>query len=298
MKELKIDLLPLINKLDAVLKRGFSREWIAGSYKSVYRGKGMEFVGYREYVPADDAMLIDWKASLRAHKPVVRILEEERDLNIFFLFDVSDSMLFSSHSKLKCEYAAELIATLAFAMHEVGDNVGLAMFSNKIIKLLPPAMGKNQFYKIVRTLSDPSLYGGKFDMNFALRYLLNTDFVRKDSIVFLVSDFIGLRPGWEDAMKIAGLKYDLSLFIIRDPIDMRLPDIRGEVRFSDPYSSQQMLVDPKKTREEYERAAKGQIAKLQKQMDKTNSEMLMLSTDREFTGEIFKFFRKRQKFRR
>jgi uncharacterized protein (DUF58 family) len=228
---------------------------------------------------------------------MVRVLQEERNLTVFFLFDVSDSMLFSSHDKLKCEYAAELIATLGFSMHEVGDSVGLAMFSDKIVKVVPPGIGRNQFYKIVKSLSDPSLYGGKFDLEYALRYVLNIGFLQKDSIIFIVSDFIGMKSGWEYALKLAGLKYDLSAIILRDPIDMRLPQIGGEISLADPYGGKQMLVNPLDAREKYESESKGQIAKIKAELNKTRSSLLVLETDKPFTNEIFKFFRMRQKWK-
>ena len=297
MKEIKIDLLPLISKLEAVLKRGFSRDIMAGNYKSVFKGKGMEFVGFREYSPSDDALMIDWKASLKANKMMVRVLEEERNVTVFFLLDVSDSMLFSSHKKLKCEYAAELVATLSFAMHEVGDSIGMALFNDRIVTLIPPAIGKNQFYRIAKKLSAPENYGGQFNLPFALRYILNLNFLRKDAIVFIVSDFIGLKPGWEESLELAGLKYDLNLILVRDPVDMRLPVVSGEVRLGDPFSKTQMTISPAEARVLYESETKSKIAKLQKELNKTRSSMLLLETNNEFTSEIFKYFQMRQRFK-
>ncbi len=297
MKEIKVDILPLINKLEAVLKKGFSRELLAGTYQSVFKGKGLEFVGFREYSSEDDALLIDWRATLRAHRSMVKVMEEERDLTVFFLFDVSDSMLFSSHNKLKCEFAAELIGTLSYAMHQVGDNVGMAMFSDRINPVIPPAIGRNQFYRIIRTLKDPSYYGGSFDLNYSLNYILNLGFVPKEAIVFIISDFIGLKPGWENLLKVAGLKYDLSLFVIRDPVDMRLPDMGGEVYLKDPFSPQNVLIDPAQARQDYEQASKSQISRLQTELKKTNSSLLTFETDKDFTGAVFEFFRRRQKYK-
>jgi uncharacterized protein (DUF58 family) len=298
MKEIKLDLLPLINKLEAVLRKGFTRELLAGGYQAVFKGKGMEFVGFRDYTPSDDALLIDWKASLRAHKPMVRVLQEERDLSVFFIMDVSDSMLFSSHKKLKCEYAAELLGTLCYAMQQVGDNVGLCMFSDKIVTVLPPGLGSSQFYRIVKSLSNPSLYGGKYDIGWMLLYILSLPFLKNDSILFIISDFIGLRPGWEEPLKIVGLKYDLNLVIVRDPVDMRMPDIGAEIRLSDPFSERRMTINPRDASQIFQTEASEQIARLKRELSKTNSSMLYLETDQDFTGEIFKFFRVRQSKRR
>ena len=132
MKEIKLNLKPLIKELDTQLKKGLSHEPMAGDYRSVFKGRGLEFEGYRDYNPEDDATMIDWKATLRAKRLVVRELREERNLSVLFLFDVSNSMLYASTEKLKCEYAAELIATLSYAIREVGDAVGLVMFNDKI----------------------------------------------------------------------------------------------------------------------------------------------------------------------
>jgi hypothetical protein len=296
MKQINVDLLPLIHKLEAVLKRGLSREILAGSYQSVFKGKGLEFVGFREFTPADDAMQIDWKASLKAHKLMVRVLQEERDLTVFFLFDVSDSMLFSSHKKLKCEYAAELIGTMAYAMQSVGDNVGMAMFTDKMVNVILPSTGRNQFYNMVRTLSDPLVYGGKFNLDTALTFLMNTGFLKPGSIVFVVSDFIGLKQGWEKNMKLAGLKYDLTAVVIRDPVDMRMPEVEGEIQLSDPYTTKnQRLISPLDAKRMYEAEAKNQIERLRKELIKTRSDILYLETTEDFTSAIFNFFRQRQK---
>jgi uncharacterized protein (DUF58 family) len=297
MKEIKVDLLPLIRRLDAVLKKGFSRELMTGGYKAVFKGKGLEFVGFREYSPNDDALLIDWKASLKANKHMVRVLEEERNLTVFFLLDVADSMLFSSHGKLKCEYAAELVGTLCYAMQSVGDNVGIAMFNDKIVKIIPPGSGKSQFYKIVKSLSNASLYGGKFDFSFIMRYVLNLGFLSNDSVVFIISDFIGMKSGWEYSLKLAGLKFDLTSVVVRDPVDMRMPEVRGEVSLADPYSKDQMLVNPQETKHIYELEARNQLLRIKEELNKTNSSMLILETDKDFTNEIFKFFKLRQKLK-
>lgn len=297
MKQLKIDVLPLINKLEAVLKKGFSRELMAGNYQSVYKGKGLEFVGFREYVPNDDALLIDWKASLRANKLLVRQLQEERDLTVFFLIDISDSMLLSSHSKLKCEYTAELVATLCFAMHSVGDSVGIGLFNDKIIKVIPPSIGRAQFYNILRVLSNPSFYGGKFSLGSALKFLLSIPFLKRDSIVFVVSDFIGMESGWEHQIRLAGLKYDITAIVVRDPIDMKLPMEGGEVSLGDPYSGKRILVNPLDTAQKYQMEAKNQIDRLKDELNKTKSSMLSLQSNVEFTQEVFNFFRIRKKYK-
>ena len=131
MEELKLNLKPLIKKLEVSTKRGFI-DILTGSYKSSFKGKGLDFEGYRSYISGDDASLIDWKATLRSQDLLIKVLTEERNVNIIFLVDVSSSMSFASIDKLKNEYAAELVASLSFAAIQAGDSVGLVMFNDKI----------------------------------------------------------------------------------------------------------------------------------------------------------------------
>jgi len=132
-------------------------------YRAVFRGKGLEFDSYRDFEEgSDDASLIDWKASLRANRLLAKSYIEERDLNVYFMLDVSNSMLFGSGNKLKAEYAAEMIVALSRLMVGSGDRVGLIMFSDDIVKIVQPSKSKNQFAIFTKFLSDTSLYGGGF----------------------------------------------------------------------------------------------------------------------------------------
>lgn len=137
VKELRLDLKPLIKKLEIGLKRGHTEEAMTSSFKSVFKGRGLEFEGFRAYTASDDAKEIDWKASLRAQELLIRVLTEERNLKVFMLLDVSDSMIFASTDKLKAEYCAELVATLSYGVLAAQDSVGLAMFNDKIAKSIP-----------------------------------------------------------------------------------------------------------------------------------------------------------------
>lgn len=297
MKEIRLNIMELITKLEVILRKGFSQDLLAGNYMAVYKGKGLEFVGFREYDPADDAMMIDWKASLRAHKPVVKVMQEERNLTVFFLMDVSDKMLLSSHPKLKCEFAAELVATLCYAVHGVGDNVGMALFTDKVVSFIPPGIGRHQFFRILKILKNPANYGGKFDLAAALRYLFKLNILKPDTVVFVVSDFIGLKPGWEYEMKIAGLKFDLNAVVVRDPIDNRLPEIPGNVLFGDVLSDRKMIANPHEAKAIYEREARMQIERIRDELNKTRSSLIALETDKPFIHDIFTFFKFRQRYK-
>jgi len=141
-------------------------------YKSVFRGRGLEFESYRVHGIDDDATMIDWKASLRANELLAKQYVEERQLNVYFLVDVSNSMLFGSSDRLKCEYTAEFVASLSHLIISSGDNVGVVMFNDGVAKILHPSASKNQFALVMKFFSDPTFYGGGFDLSKAIDYVL------------------------------------------------------------------------------------------------------------------------------
>lgn len=293
MKEIKLNLTPLIKKLEVSLRKGETQEYISSAYRSKFRGRGLEFEGFRAYLPGmDDAKDIDWKSSLRSRDLLVRVHREERNLNIFFLFDVSDTMLYSSTEKLKCEYAAELVATLSYGILNVGDRVGLCMFNNKIVKIVPAGSGMRHFYFITRALSNPGNYGGGFNLSNALKFA--TGYLPHGSVIFLVSDFLGLEKDWKRYLSMSALKYDLTAFIIRDPRDMTLPDVGGQIVMADPLSDNELLIDADSIRDDYENATTEQLIEITAHFTQTNSDYIVLFTDTEFFYPVLKFFERRR----
>ncbi|MFH1399335.1 MAG: DUF58 domain-containing protein [Candidatus Woesearchaeota archaeon] len=291
VRELRLDLRPLIKKLEIGLRRGYSEETLTSTFRSVFKGRGLEFDGFRQYTSEDDAKDIDWKASLRTHQLLIRVLTEERNINTFFMLDVSDSMIFSSTDKLKCEYAAELVATLAYGIIETGDSAGLCMFTDKIAKLIPGNVGMNQFYRITRSLSNPEHYGGNFDFNYAMRY--TTNFLKRGSVVFIVSDFIGLKPEWERYFQIMASKYEIIGIMIRDPRDNLLPGDAGQYVVADPYSEHDILIDTKLIKGKYDVMAKQQVEQVKAVFTKIGADFIMLNTEDNFIYPILKLFRRR-----
>lgn len=292
VKELRLDLKPLIKKLEIGLKRGQSEETLTSSFKSVFKGRGLEFEGFRAYTADDDAKEIDWKASLRTQSLLIRVLTEERNIHAFFILDVSDSMIFTSVDKLKCEYAAELIATIAYGVIEVGDSVGLCMFNDKVVRLIPGNIGMRQFYKVTNNLSNPKLYGGKFDLNFVLRYA--TNYLKRNTVVFVVSDFIGLKPGWKQHLEIMSKKFELVGIMIRDPRDNRLPEDAGQFVLGDPYSDADILVDVRLIKHKYEEYAKQQIEEVRNIFTEVGADFLLLTTDKGFVYPLLDLFNRRK----
>ena len=293
MREIKLNLRPLIKQLEVAMRRGETQEFLPSAYRSTFKGRGPEFEGFRQYLSGmDDARDIDWKSSLRSRDLLVRILREERNLSVFILFHVGDSMLYASTPKLKCEFGAELVATLAYGMLNVGDRVGLCMFTDKVVKLVPPGSGMRHFYFITRVLSDPKNYGGKFDLDHVLKFCVG--YLRKGSLLFVVSDFLGLGKDWQRLFSMSALKFDLTAFVVRDPRDMVLPAENAQLLVVDPYSDRQLLIDTAGIHEEYENAATEQLIELTDTFVKTNSDYIVLFTDKEFLFPVLKFFERRR----
>ncbi len=291
MKELKVDFRPLIKRLEATSKKGLFGE-TTGEYRSVFKGRGFEFTGFRQYLTSDDAHSIDWKASIRARALLIREYSEERNLQIVFLLDVSSSMSFSSHPQLKNEYAAELVAAMTYAMLEAGDQVGLIMFSDKIVRSIQPNSGPRQFYTITKALADPALYEGKVDFTKALRYAATS--VPQNSIILLVSDFIGLNKDWESPLRAIAQRSELISIMVRDPLDLILPDV-GQVVVSDPFTEREVVLNTTALRLSYALETKRQIDSLRKVFLETNSDFVIVTTNKPFLKTLVDFFAARKK---
>lgn len=288
VNELKINLKPMLKKFEVSTSRNMMGD-LTGSYLTLIKGRGLEFDGFRNYTINDDASQIDWKASLRAQQTLVKKYVEERNLNMFFLFNVSNSMLYGSTHQMKAEYAAELISSLAFAVLQVGDYAGLAMFNDKIIKTVPLMTGKQQYYIITKHLSDPKLYGGKSDFGYALKFLIQ--FLKKRSIVIIVSDFLGLKGDWEKYLLLASEKFDILIFIVRDPNDVTIPSSTGQVVIQDPFSQEQMVVDSAKAKEFYEQTVQEENRKLYAVLKRRSIPYVQLLTDKPFVHNVTNFLK-------
>jgi uncharacterized protein (DUF58 family) len=290
IRELKLNLRPLIKKFEVFIRKNTMGD-LTGSYVTAIKGRGLEFEGYRPYSINDDASQIDWRASLRAQETLVKKFVEERNLNVFFLFDVSNSMLFASTEKLKAEYGAELIASLSFSILQAGDDAGIAMFTDRLVKVVPLMMGSRHYYVMIKQLSDPNLYGGAFDFAFALKFLI--DYLKKRSMVVLVSDFIGLKGDWEKHLTTVSQKFDLIPIMVRDPHDVTLPMNIGQVVVKDPYSDQQIVIDPNVMKQEFERNVLEKDNQLRAAFRKCHVPLLELYTNQSFVNPIINFLRMR-----
>lgn len=290
-RKLKVDLTPAIKKLEIVAKK-LSTSQVIGTYRSIFRGFGLDFSEYRKYSQDDDAEKIDWKASARTNDLLVREYEEERNLNIFFLVDVSSNMVFGSVDKLKNEYAAELVASLAFVALEAGDKVGFSLFTNSPIKKHSPSRSKNISYFLSKELVDPNNYGGAFNLMESIKFI--ESYLPKNSLVMIISDFIGIDPNWVNHVKSALTRFDIIFLIVRDPREYVMPEDSFQVIISDPKTKQQLLVEPTKIKEDYESLTRRELANFKNQISSIGGDYAELKTDTPFLEPLMSLFKKRK----
>lgn len=289
MPKLKINITPSLEKLDLMTK-GLVNGRFMGNYASTFKGKGLEFSSYRNYTQSDDASAIDWTASNRSRRLLIKEFVEERNLKVYFLLDSSSKMLLGSTDKLKVEYAAELVASFSHAILKAGDLSGLTMFSNDIIKNMIPGNGMKQFYTISDSLSNLSLYGGKSNIKRAIKHAINT--FEDGAVVILISDFINIES-FTDELKFAAQKFDLIGIMIRDPIDRDLPEGMGQVLVEDPETGEKMLISPNKFKDLYAKETRRDVAKLDKMFRETGADFLPLYTNKPFAEDLIGFFKRR-----
>jgi len=289
MREFNIDFASAVSQFERIIKKFQIRTVV---YKTVFRGKGLEYEGYRNVEPDDDAMMIDWKASLRADKLLAKQYAEERNLDIYFLVDASNSMLFGTGGKTKAEFSAQIVAALSHLIINSDDNIGLIMFSDKIIKYLPPSKGKNQFALFVKYLSDPGLYGSGLSLSNVLNFALN-QIKSRASAVILISDFIHVRPELSRQFKLLGTKFETFALMIRDPLDDNLPEINKMLVIQHPYSDKQITVDPRVAAEKYRENALQQKSFVKNMFKQANIDIVELNTSQDFVMPLVSFLRKR-----
>ena len=291
MAKLKIDLNFSLKRLDLVTK-GLVTTKFLGNYASAFKGQGLEFADYRNYAQGtDDASRIDWKASQRVNNLLVKEFVEERNMEILFLVDVSEKMLAGSTKQLKAEYVAEMVAALSYSMLSAGDAVGLVLFSDKIVKFVHPQSGMKQVYTITESLANTNNYGSFSDIDLAVDHAFRN--IEKGTLGILISDFIYPIKS-EKNFRLASSKFDLISVMVRDPIDMNLPEGSGEVVAQDPVSGEVLLINPAKMRKEYGSMAASDVTKIRNLMKKSGGDLLFVETSKPFVKPVIEFFKKRE----
>ncbi len=218
--------------------RGLSQQMFSGEYHSAFKGRGMVFSEVREYQYGDDVRSIDWNVTARLAHPYVKVFEEERELTVMLLVDVSGSGRFGTQGQFKEELAAEVAATLAFSAIANNDKVGMILFSDRIEKFIPPKKGRTHILRIIRELITFRPESNGTDIGEALRYFSNA--IKKRCTTFLLSDFYD--TGWTDALKLVAGKHDLVALRLADKREKELVNL-GLVKFYDPESSRTVWID-------------------------------------------------------
>lgn len=292
------DLLKKVRQIE-IRTRGLVNQVFSGEYHSVFKGRGMEFSEVREYTIGDDIRSIDWNVTARFGHPYIKIFEEERELTVILLVDLSGSQNFGSSYATKQQIAAEISAILAFSALKNNDKVGLILFTDKIEKFIPPKKSKSHSLRIIREVLSFEPTGKGTSISGALEFMNSA--VKKRSIVFLISDFMETAQGgtgreYEKILRIVGKKHDLVGIVLSDPREKEIPPI-GLTRFTDPETGKESVIDTsnasfrkwyQRKREEFEKQRKSIF--LSSRLD-----TVFINTKESYIRPLVNFFRAREK---
>jgi uncharacterized protein (DUF58 family) len=288
------ELLARVRKIE-IKSRGLSNEIFAGKYHSAFRGRGMSFSEVREYRFGDDVRDIDWNVTARARKTHIKIFEEERELTMMLLVDVSASNSFGSTPQIKREVIAEIAAVLAFSAVQTGDKVGCLMFSDKVEHYIPPKKGKGHILTIIRQLLSFEAKGSGTRLDVPLKAL--TNMLHKRCTTFILSDFLynaESNPELDDTLKIAAGKHDLVAIRIADLRERELPDV-GLVEMRDAESGRSVWVDTgsRKVRESYTRAWDERHEATSRLLRRYRVDNIDIDTADNYVTQLIKLFKQR-----
>ena len=272
--------------------RGLVNNLFGGEYHSVFKGRGMTFSEVREYQPGDDIRLIDWNVTARTGSPFIKIFEEERELTVYLLVDISASGEFGSGQQLKREIGAEIAAVLGFSAIKNNDKVGLILFSDKIEKYVVPKKGKSHVLRVVRELlyTVPERTGTS--LKNALDYLSKV--AKRKSVVFIISDFLD-QEYWS-SLKVVNRKHDVIGIHLYDPAETNMPDM-GLAKVEDPETGESFWVDTssKDAQDRLRKEIQTRQEKFKKDAQKIGFDMIPIATDQDYVEPLMSFFRMREK---
>ena len=287
--EQNTDIYKKVRKIE-IKARGLSRQLFSGEYHSAFKGRGMAFSEVREYQYGDDVRNIDWNVTARLNHPYVKIFEEERELTVMLLVDVSGSNRFGTHHQFTEELVAEVAATLAFSAIQNNDKVGVILFSDKIEMFIPPKKGSSHILRIIRELITFEPTSNGTDLSEGLRYFTNV--IKKRSTAFLLSDFYD--DNYTDALKIATSKHDLVAIRIADEKESHLPDL-GLAKFYDPETGETIWIDTaeKNIRDEFASRYSAHTKRVDEILKKYGIDQTVLYTGEDYVKELKKLFERR-----
>ena len=283
------ELLKRVRKIE-IKTRGLSKNIFAGEYHSAFKGRGMTFSEVREYQYGDDIRNIDWNVTARHNRPYVKIFEEERELTVMLMIDVSASRNFGTISKLKKNQITEIAAVLAFSAIQNNDKIGVIFFSDKIEKFIPPKKGRTHILHIIRELIDFYPEDKQTDIEQALEYMTNS--IKKRCTCFVISDFID-EHDFAHALAIANRKHDVVALRVYDPRENQLPPV-GMMYLRDAETGEQMWVDTsdKKLREAYEKYAFVREKELAAIFKRSGVDVANIRSDEDYVRALITLFKK------
>lgn len=287
----KTDLLKKVRHIE-IKARGLSRNIFAGEYHSAFKGRGMAFSEVREYQYGDDLRDIDWNVTARYNRPYVKIFEEERELTVMLMIDVSESLGFGSRSVLKRDMVAEIAATLAFSAIQNNDKIGVIFFTDKVEKFIPPKKGRKHILFIIREILGFTSEGSGTDLNMALRYMTNA--IKKRCTAFLISDFID--PGdYRKALQIANRKHDVVSIQVYDQLSTELSPV-GLMKVRDPETNEERWINTssRKVREGYRTWWKSLQANMNYSFRQSGVDSVSVSTESDYVKALLQLFHQRK----
>ena len=284
------DIIKKVRKIE-IKTRGLSNHLFAGEYHSAFKGRGMSFSEVREYQYGDDIRNIDWNVTARFDKPYIKVFEEERELTVIILVDVSGSLDFGSEETTKRDFVTEIAACLSFSAISNNDKIGVILFSDKIEKFIPPKKGRQHILRIIRELLTYEPQGNKTDVAQALQYL--TSVIKKRSTVFMISDFVC--PDFSDALRIAGHKHDLLALNVYDRREVEeFPNV-GLVYMQDAETGKKVLVDTssRTVRQNLMRAAHERRERLENTFLRAGVQDVAIANGDDYVKPLIKLFKSR-----
>lgn len=283
------ELLKKVRKIE-IKSKGLSNHIFSGEYQTAFKGRGMSFSEVREYQFGDDVRAIDWNVTARFDHPYIKVFEEERELTVMLMIDISRSSYFGTVNQFKNEIITEISAVLSFSAINNNDKVGVIFFSDKIEKFIPPKKGKSHILRIIRELIDIQPEHKATNIAEALRFLNNI--MKKRAIVFMLSDFMG--GDYYDDLSIAKRRHDVTGIRIFDPKEAELPDV-GLVRIKDVESDGLMWLDTsrKKTQQQYTAGYQQHVQQFKTTFLRAGADALSISTQENYINALLKFFRRR-----
>ena len=284
-----IELLKKVRRIE-IKTRGLSRHIFAGEYHSAFKGRGISFSEVRAYQYGDDIRSIDWNVTARFNSPYVKIFEEERELTVMLLIDVSGSGDFGTRGSFKRDLMTEIAAVLSFSAIFNNDKIGVIFFSDKVEKIIHPKKGRKHILRIIRELLDFSSQSRQTNLNEPLRFL--TNIIKKRCTAFIISDFIA--PDFEESLKIASNKHDIVALKVFDRVENEIPDL-GLIKAEDAETGKEIWIDTSSSenRKAYNIWWNSHVEKMKNNFTRCGVDYAELRTDLDYVKPLIKLFKSR-----